>query len=537
MAVVVRNIKLSLEEPEEVVLTRAASRLRVPPEAIRAHAVVRRSLDARDHAELHFVYTVELALADGTAAEERCVRRARGRNVEMITLRAQASLEPGHEPLPHRPVVIGFGPAGMFAALLLAEYGYEPLVLERGRDVRRRHKDILQTFYREGIFNPESNLLYGEGGAGTYSDGKVYTRVNDPAVRRVLAILCRFGADPAVLVDAKPHIGSDRLPTICRRIRTHIERLGGEVRFEARVDDFDVSDTGLSGLVVAGERIAVGPVLLGIGHSARDTYARLSARGMALAARPFQLGVRIEHPQEMVDRWQYGAAADHPRLPPADYQLVAKDAAGQGRDLFSFCMCPGGTILPTNESAGLIATNGASNATRSGRFANSGFVITIDPAQVGGDPLGGLAYQRRWEEAAFQASGSYKVPAQRCSDFLAGRASDGVLETSYPLGGTWCRIEAILPANLVEALKRGLPALGRKLTGFAGPEAIITAPESRASTPVRIVRDAQTRESVSTRNLFPIGEGAGYAGGIVSAAIDGMRTAERLIRTYRPVRT
>ncbi len=534
MPLVVRNIAMGLDEPEETLLQRAADRLHVPVSAILRHAVVRRSLDARKGREVRLVYSVEMCLDGGLAAERKCVRRAHGRNVDMIEIAPPVAQPRGATPLAYRPVVVGFGPAGMFAAITLAECGYRPLVLERGRDVRRRHKDIMHTFYRERQFNPESNLLYGEGGAGTYSDGKVYTRVSHPAVRAILSVFVRFGADPDILVDAKPHIGSDRLPTICRRIREYITYLGGEIRFDARVEDFLTADGKLNGLLVGGETIPVGPVLLGIGHSARDTFQRLLDCGVRIEAKPFQLGVRIEHPQAQVNRWQYGAVADHPKIPPADYQLVAK-GAGNGHDLYSFCMCPGGMILPTNESAGLIATNGASRASRSGPFANSGFVVTIHPEELGGDPLAGLAFQRACERQAFEAAGGdYAIPAQRCSDFLAGRNSDGALETSYPLGARWRRIADILPERVVRALHKGLPMLDRKLPGFAGDEGIITAPESRASAPVRITRDDNTRQSVSIANLYPIGEGAGYAGGIVSAAIDGMRSAEAIVCTYRP---
>lgn len=530
MPLVVRNVVLALDEPEEVLLDRVAQRLRVPRSEILRYAITRRSLDARKGHELSFIYSVELCLEGGRKVEQRVAHRQR--NVALLAVSPKPVVRRGDAPLRHRPVVVGFGPAGMFAALLLAEAGYQPIVLERGRDVRRRHRDIMQSFYRERRFNPESNLLYGEGGAGTYSDGKVYTRVGSPSVQNVLAVLVRFGADPRILIDAKPHIGSDRLPTICRRLREHLATLGAEVRFEHRVEDFEIRDGVLTGLMVNGARLPVGPVLLGIGHSARDTYARLRSAGVAIAAKPFQLGVRIEHPQALVNRWQYGTAAGHPKIPPADYMLVAK-GAGNGRDLYSFCMCPGGIILPTNESAGLIATNGASRASRGGHFANSGFVITIDPAELGSDPFAGLELQRRCEAAAFAAGGGdYAVPAQRCADFLAERQSDGLLETSYPLGARWCVTAELLPERVVRALKQGLPLLERKLPGFAGMEGIITAPESRASASVRINRDDQTRESANVRGLYPIGEGAGYAGGIVSAAIDGMRTAETLIATY-----
>jgi uncharacterized FAD-dependent dehydrogenase len=340
-----------------------------------------------------------------------------------------------------------------------------------------------------------------------------------------------------VLIDGRPHIGSDRLPGICRRIRRHIESLGGEVEFERRVDDIVVREGRLAGLQVNGEALSVGPVLLGIGHSSRDTYRMLAARGVALGAKGFQMGVRIEHPQAMVDRWQYGSACGHARLPPADYHVVARKAAGRRGDLFSFCMCPGGTILPTTESAGLVATNGGSTSTRNGQFANSGLVISIGPEEFGSDPLRGLRWLESLERQAFETTGgTYRVPAQRASDFVAGRTSEGALETSYPLGGVWTDLSAVLPDLVIDALRKGLVMLDKRMPGYAGDEGIVAAPETRASAPVRILRDAETGESTSTRNLYPMGEGAGYAGGIVSAAIDGLKTAERIIKRYRPIR-
>ena len=535
MALRVGNITLRLDEPENVLITRVAARLKVRPSAIAQYAPVRRGLDARRGREPEFVYNVELSLTDGPPAEATCIRRLRGRHVEIIEPCPPEPIEPGTQPLKHRPVVVGFGPAGMFAALTLANAGYQPLVLERGRDVLRRHKDVMQTFYREGTLDPESNLLFGEGGAGAYSDGKLYTRLSDPRVRDILTTLYRFGAEPDILIDSKPHIGSDRIPAVCRRIRAHIERVGGEVRFESRVDDFELSNGVLTGLRIGESTLPVEHVLLGIGHSARDTFARLVSAGVRLEAKPFQFGVRIEHPQEMVNRWQYGAAAEHPRLPAAEYRLVAKHAAGDTGDLYSFCMCPGGVILPTAESPNLVVTNGGSNAGRSGSFANSGFVITVKPASWSDDPLAGLAFQREWEARAFAATeGSYRVPVQRCSDFLAGRPSDGKLEMSHPIGGAWRSIGDLLPRAVRSALQRGLPLLDAKLPGFAGGDGLITGPESRASSPVRITRDRESRQSVTTRNLYPIGEGAGYAGGIVSAAIDGIRSAEKIIQACRP---
>lgn len=538
MPIYVRDIKIRLDEPETRLLEKIATRLKVRPSAIRTYAPVKRSLDARSRGEIGYVYCVELALDEPPEVERKRVARLHRHDVSILEHPAAAEPVAGTTPMRQRPVIVGFGPAGMFAALRLAQYGYKPIVLERGQPVRIRHKDIMQKFYREGRFNGESNLLYGEGGAGTYSDGKLYTRVNHPYVKAVLQTLYENGAKPDILIDGRPHIGSDRLPNICTRIRQRIESLGGEIRFGARLDDLSIDEDGrLSGIVVSGTESAVDRVLIGLGHSARDTIRMLIERGVKVVAKPFQMGVRIEHPQALVDTWQYGSLAGHERLPPADYHLVAKGAAGSSGDMFSFCMCPGGIILPTNESPNLIATNGASPASRGGAFANSGLVITIQPTEFGNDPLRGLSYQRQWESSAFEATGgSYAVPAQRAADFVKDRESDGALETSYPLGGQWVRLKSILPVHVAQSVVRGLQMLHQRLEGFAGADAIITAPETRASAPIRILRDPQTRQSVSVAGLYPIGEGSGYAGGILSAAVDGMQTADQLITSFAPLR-
>ncbi len=535
MAILVRNIKLGLDEPEERLVDGVAKRLNVPPSAIRTYAPVRRSLDARIHTDVHFVYHVEVALNESEREERARVKRLGSPHVVIIRPHPPDEPTPGQAPLREQPVIVGFGPAGMFAALRLVRFGYHPIVLERGMDVKRRHRDVLQTFYRDRVFNPQSNLLFGEGGAGTYSDGKLFTRISDPLVQTVLECFYQHGAPPEVLTDARPHIGSDRLPTVCRRIRQHIEREGGTIRFNAQLQDLTIADGAVTSIVVNGERQRVGPVILATGHSARDTMRMLHRRGLHLEPRPFQIGVRIEHPQELVDHWQFGPMVGHNKIPPAEYRVVAKSAGGPGRDCYSFCMCPGGVILPTNESEGLIATNGASNAKRNNPFANSGLVITFPPRSDGGDPLAGVAFQRKWEEAAFHATGqTYRVPAQRAPDFLAGRPSQGTLTTSYPLGGQWTDIRDIVPPEVVRAIEQTLPILDRRMPGFAGAEALITAPETRVSSPVRLIRDAERRTAQGIDNLYPAGEGAGYAGGIVSAAIDGIRTADAIIRRYAP---
>lgn len=552
MPLLVRNVVLRLDEPEDLLRGRIARVLGVSEDRVLTYGVVRRAVDARRTDDVRRVYHAEVRV-DGD--EQRLVRRGRPGQVSEIPREHDPVVEPGSGRLAHRPVVIGTGPAGLFAGLLLAEMGYLPILLERGQDVPQRHK-ALHLYYTQGQFDPENNLLFGIGGAGTYSDGKLYSRTHDELNGWVMRQLVRFGGDPKILIEAKPHMGSDKLPGVCRRMVDHIRALGGEVRYGARVVDFIIAagsgrqaagsqtqnnktQNNIIGVVLdGGETIDCDACILGIGHSARDTYGVLRERGVAMSAKPFQMGVRIEHPQGMIDRNQYGAAAD--RLGAAEYFLVAKHAAGLndrcGADLFSFCMCPGGQILPSNESPNEICTNGASTSRRNSPYANSGLVVTIMPAEFGNDPLAGTEYQRKWERLAYELSGSYRVPAQRASDFLAGRISDDTITTSYPLGSAAVDLRRMLPDLVIDALQCGLPMLDRMIPGYAGPEGILTAPESRASSPVRIDRDGESRQSTTVAGLYPVGEGAGFAGGIVSSATDGVRSAQSIMSRFAPLK-
>lgn len=528
MALVVHNLSLGLDEAEDLLRQQAARKLRVKPEAIQSLRVIRKSLDARPR-HMRWTYSVVVEVPTGQ-------RGVQGHDVRLYSPPPKPRTSAGTEGAIAPPAIVGTGPAGMFAALLLAEAGYRPIVIDRGQDVSRRHLDV-HTYVTQRKLNTESNLLFGEGGAGAYSDGKLLTRVHDDLVDWVLQQFVAFGADPSVAVIGKPHVGSDRLPGVALKMRKHILSLGGQFLYGHCVQDVELSQGKIRALRFQdGQRIGVSCVLLAIGHSARDTYRMLARRGVTLSARPFQMGVRIEHPQGLIDRAQLGEFAARPELAPADYHLVARGAGGD-RDVYSFCMCPGGTILPANHQEQTICTNGGSKWRRDSGRANSALVTTVQPGQFGEDPLEGLAMQESLERACFLAAGGdYSIAAQRVTDFLADRASVGSIESSCPIGSRACDLNALLPRFIVRAIHNALPVFDGRIPGFAGPEAVLLGPETRASCPVRIDRDPATRASVSADNLYPAGEGAGYAGGIVSSAIDGLRSAEMIIARYAPVK-
>jgi len=554
-------------------------RLRIPPQALRGHQLVRRSVDARRREAIALVYCLDLDLDLSDAARRRLLHRFRDDPHLRVApdTRYRPVIEPA-DPLPpvafpddrRRPLVIGAGPCGYFAALLLAQMGLRPLLLERGKPVRERTADTFAFWRGQGSLQPESNAQFGEGGAGTFSDGKLYSQISeDPRlVRKVLEELVAAGAQSEILTLQRPHIGTFKLATVVRGLRRRIEELGGEVRFEARLDAL-LLDSGpgdgstgpqwlLRGVRLAdGEEISARQVVLAPGHSARDTFERLHQQGVAMESKPFAIGVRIEHPQPLIDRARWGPSAGHPRLGAAEYKLVHH--CRSGRAVYSFCMCPGGLVVGATSETGCVVTNGMSQHSRNERNANSALVVTIERADLEpwarfpGDPLAGIAFQRHWERLAFEAGGAdYRAPAQWVGDFLASpspadpsdsgaespcgearrqiesaaEGAPGTLRGSYLPGLCFTRLDGCLPDYVSSALREALPVFEQRIAGYSGADALLTAVESRTSSPVRIPRHPQTLQSLNVQGLYPGGEGAGYAGGILSAAIDGIRLAE-----------
>ncbi len=527
------EIKLPLDHPEGAVKEAILKKLGIQAADLTDFVVFRRGFDARKTSAIHLIYTLDVTVKN----EAQVLKRLNGdRHVNPSPDTTYKFVARAPENLESRPVVIGTGPCGLFAGFLLAEMGFRPIILDRGKIVRERTKDTF-ALWRKRVLNPESNVQFGEGGAGTFSDGKLHSQIKDPAYRgrKVLTEFVKAGAPEEILYVSKPHIGTFRLVSMVENMRATMEKLGAEVRFQSKVDDLDIEvradgSRQIQGVVLAsGERIATDQVVLAVGHSARDTFQMVYDRGVYVEAKPFSIGVRIEHPQAMIDRKRFGKYAGHPLLGAADYKLVHHCA--NGRAVYSFCMCPGGQVVAATSEEGRVVTNGMSQYSRAERNANSGIVVGITPEQdYPGHPLAGIAFQRVWESRAFVAGGStYEAPGQRVGDFLAGKPSTefGDVQPSYKPGVHLTDLSACLPDYVVAAIREALPAFERQIKGYAMEDAIMTGVETRTSAPIRIKR-GDDFQSINTRGLYPAGEGAGYAGGILSAAVDGIRVAEAL---------
>jgi hypothetical protein len=520
----ISGIAVSLEEGEGVLPGKAAAILGVQAENIESLCIIRRSIDARRRRPPRFIYVVEVSLPDETAWTET---PAGGVTVRRLSQDKPASFSNPRLKSGLRPVVIGCGPAGLFAALSLAESGMPPLLLERGKSVAQRVPDV-NRFWEEGRLNPESNVHFGEGGAGTFSDGKLTSRVKNPLTARVKNILVELGAPADILTDARPHIGTDRLRAVVVRLREKLVELGAEVRFEARVTDFLIHRERIVGIVInEHEEIRPQRLILAIGQSADDTYRKLQERGVRLEPKPFAMGLRLEHPQELINEIQYGKWCRHPDLPPADYFMTAA-IEDMNRSVYSFCMCPGGQIIGCSASAGGVVTNGMSASRRDGPYANSAVVVNVRVDDFGAAPLAGLAFRRQWEERAFVlGGGDYRAPAQRLTDFLKDATGGVVGQTTFRPGVRAASLRDLLPGFVAEALKKGFRLFERKMPGFASTEAHLIGVETRTSSPVRISRGPDG-QSVTVAGIYPCGEGSGYAGGIISSALDGIRAARQM---------
>jgi len=523
------EIKLSLDHSEADLRAAIIKRLGLQTNDLISYTIFRRGIDARKSHAIVFTYTLDIEVAHeanilSRFEDDRQLRPAPDTSYHFVARAPRKAL-------PMRPVIIGMGPSGLFAGLILAQSGFCPLILERGKAVRERTKDTFG-LWRKGILDPESNVQFGEGGAGAFSDGKLHTQIKDPKHygRKVLEEFVKAGALPEILYVSKPHIGTYRLVGIVEKMRATIQSLGGEIRFQSRVDDILIEDGQVSCVVLAsGERIATSHLIVAIGHSARDTFEMLHKRGIFMEAKPFSIGFRIEHPQSLIDRSRHGKNADNPLLGAADYKLVHH--AGNGRSVYSFCMCPGGTVVAATSEPGRVVTNGMSQYSRKDRNANSGIVVGISPADYPDGPLAGMEFQRFWESRAFElGGGNYHAPVQLVGDFLAGRPSTafGSVQPSYTPGVHLCDLTTALPDYAINAIREALPVFAKQIKGFDLADAVLTAVETRTSSPVRIKRNDSDLQSINTKGLYPTGEGAGYAGGILSSAVDGIKVAEAL---------
>jgi len=524
------DVKLPLDHGDQAINEYILERLSLKPEQLTEYTVFRRGYDARKRDVIILMYTLDVTLADSVDEQAILAKFEKDQHVRLTPDMSYKFVAEKTEELEQRPVVIGFGPCGLFTALILAQMGLKPIVLERGKEVRERTKDTFG-FWRKRVLNPESNVQFGEGGAGTFSDGKLYSQVKDPKfhARKILTEFVKAGAPEEIMYLSKPHIGTFKLVTMIERMRKDIIELGGEIRFSARVDDILIENDQVTGVELAGgEIIETNHVSLAIGHSARDTFEMLQKRGVYLEAKPFSIGFRIEHKQSAIDDARFGKNAGNPLLGSADYKLVHH--CKNGRSVYSFCMCPGGTVVAATSEEGHVVTNGMSQYSRNEMNANSAIVVGITPEDFPGNPLAGIDLQRKLEKNAFVIGGSnYDAPGQTVGDFLTGSGEGefGGVVPSYKPGLKFTDLSKTLPPFAIAAIREAIPAFEKKIKGFSAKDATLTGVETRTSSPVSIKR-GRDFQSISTKGLYPAGEGAGYAGGILSAGIDGIKVAEAM---------
>lgn len=529
MTIRINNIALDIDEDIALLKKKTAKKLRIKEENIKKFNILRESIDARKKNTIKFNYSVEIECDD----ESRIVAIANNKDVKIEDIKYDSEFNFGSKKLQHRPVVVGMGPAGMFAALLMAEKGYRPIVIERGEKVEDRSKTV-EEFWNSGKLNLESNVQFGEGGAGTFSDGKLTTRIKDSRCDFVLEEFIKAGAPEEIMYKGKPHIGTDILKVVVKNIREKIIELGGEVRFNSKLEDLKIKDNKLYGIVVNGEEVPCEALVLALGHSSRDTYEILYKRGIFMSPKPFAIGVRIEHSQQLIDENQYGKFANHKRLKAADYKLTYTSPK-TNRGVYSFCMCPGGDVVAAASEEGRLVTNGMSYYSRNKENANAAIVVTVGEKDFSGDtPLKGMQFQRHYESLAYKLGGeNYHAPIQLVGDFLEDKVSHklGSIKPSYKPGYIFADLRKCLPNGVVDTLKDGLIEFDKKIKGFAQKDAVLTGIETRTSAPVKIQRNEKL-QSISLQGLYPSGEGAGYAGGIMSAAVDGLKSAESIMKEY-----